>query len=255
MSTTPNEKLDKIKDKVEKLLNLSMSDNEHEAAIALERALKLMNEHNLTKEDVYKQNLITTKVELGRYILHDWIIKLCASICKISGCYLVYSQGIKKNDIRARLTIAGRESDVLNSEYLITFLIATIESKSQKYKLKIRKELGSTTQNKNHVALNSYRLGIIQAIVNKIKDQKNLFFVESTSKALVPMDDATRLKEAEEFFKSINTSEIATKKLSSHVDRDHYFSGRAAGEEINLNVGVTMDATTDPLLYLTVGGE
>lgn len=250
-----NEKLDKIKDKVEKLLNLSMSDNEHEAAAALERALKLMNEHNLTKEDVYKQSLITTKVELNRYILHDWIVKLCASICKISGCYLVYSQGSKKNNVKARLTIAGRESDVLNSEYLITFLVATIELKSQKYKLKIRKELGSNTQNKNHVELNSYRLGIIQAIVSKIREQKNQFFIESTGSALVPMDDVTRLKEAEDFFKSINKNEIATKKLSAQVDKEYYNAGRAAGEEIPLNVGVTSNATDDPLLYLTVGGE
>lgn len=247
--------MEKIKDKVEKLLNLSMSDNEHEAANALERALKLMNEHNLTKEDVYKQSLITTQVELDRYILHDWIVKLCASICKISGCYMVYSQGIKKNNVRARLIIAGRESDVLNSEYLILFLVSAIESKSQKYKLKIRKELGSNTQNKNHVELNSYRLGIIQSIVSKIKVQKNQFFIESTGNALVPMDDATRLKEAEDFFKSINESEISTKKLSSQVDKDHYYSGRAAGEEINLTVGVTTNATEDPLLYLTTREE
>lgn len=48
----------KIKDKIEKLLNLSMSDNEHEASLALERALKLMNEHNITQEEVYRQNFI-----------------------------------------------------------------------------------------------------------------------------------------------------------------------------------------------------
>ena len=42
---------EKIKSKIEKLLNLSMSDNEHEAALALERALKLMSENNLTKTE------------------------------------------------------------------------------------------------------------------------------------------------------------------------------------------------------------
>ncbi|NUW28949.1 DUF2786 domain-containing protein [Aliarcobacter butzleri] len=45
---------EKIKEKIEKLLNLSMSDNEHEAALALDRALKLMNEHNITKDEVYR---------------------------------------------------------------------------------------------------------------------------------------------------------------------------------------------------------
>ena len=53
---------EKIKEKIEKLLNLSMSDNEHEAALALERALKLMNEHNITQEEVYRQNFINKEL-------------------------------------------------------------------------------------------------------------------------------------------------------------------------------------------------
>lgn len=43
---------EKVKDKIEKLLNLSMRDNEHEAFIALEKAIKLMSEHSITKDEV-----------------------------------------------------------------------------------------------------------------------------------------------------------------------------------------------------------
>lgn len=42
----------KIKDKLQKLLALAASDNEHEAALAMEKAQVLMNEHNLTIKDV-----------------------------------------------------------------------------------------------------------------------------------------------------------------------------------------------------------
>jgi hypothetical protein len=42
----------KILDKLQKLLALSASGNEHEAALALGKAQDLMNEHNLTVQDV-----------------------------------------------------------------------------------------------------------------------------------------------------------------------------------------------------------
>lgn len=42
----------KILDKLQKLLALSASSNEHEAVLALEKAQALMNEHNLTVQDV-----------------------------------------------------------------------------------------------------------------------------------------------------------------------------------------------------------
>lgn len=42
----------KVKDKLQKLLALAASDNEHEAALAMEKAQALMNEHNLSVLDV-----------------------------------------------------------------------------------------------------------------------------------------------------------------------------------------------------------
>lgn len=43
---------EKIKEKIEKLLNLSMSDNEYEAALSLLRTLKLMNEQKFNYQDI-----------------------------------------------------------------------------------------------------------------------------------------------------------------------------------------------------------
>lgn len=232
--------IDKIKEKIEKLLNLSLSDNEHEAALAMEHALRLMNAHNLTKEDVYKQSLISKTITLeNRFKFHDWILKLSAHISRLSGCYMVYSQGNKQTNTLAKIIIAGRESDVLNSEYLIQFLTKTIESRTMKYKLKIRKELNSSTQNKNNIELKSYRMGLIKAISDKIRIKKQQFFIEQTGSALVPMDDATRLADAEKFFKMSNDEiEIQTKKMNTAVDKAYYEAGMSEAENINLSVGV-----------------
>ena len=49
---------EKYKDKIRKLLQLSMSDNENEAAIALKQAMSLMNKHNITEDEVHRQQMM-----------------------------------------------------------------------------------------------------------------------------------------------------------------------------------------------------
>lgn len=86
---------EKIKDKIEKLLNLSMSDNEHEAALALERALKLMNEHNITQEEVYRQNFINKELIINNKILPDWKVNLYSAMANIAGCCFTWRNGMR----------------------------------------------------------------------------------------------------------------------------------------------------------------
>lgn len=239
MSTTGGADLEKIKDKIEKLLNLSLSDNEHEASLAMERALKLMNEHNLSRDEIYKQSMISKTVYLDKYVAHEWILKLAGSIAKISGCYMVYGQGSKKHNTFAKLVLVGRETDILNTEYLILFLIRNIESKTMKYKLHLRKELGSTTQEKNHKELKSYRLGLIHAMVTRIKKQQAKFFGEQELEGclIVPVD--VRSQEAEQHFKDTSKLEVQEKAFDTTIDRTFYEAGRTAAKEIQLNAGVS----------------
>ena len=58
--------LDKQKDKIRKLLELSLSDNENEASIALKQAMSLMNAHNITKDEVYGQNMANKIIMIGQ---------------------------------------------------------------------------------------------------------------------------------------------------------------------------------------------
>jgi hypothetical protein len=48
----------KYKDEICKLLQLSMSDNENEAAIALKQGMALMNKHNITEGEVHCQQMV-----------------------------------------------------------------------------------------------------------------------------------------------------------------------------------------------------
>jgi len=130
---------EKIKDKIEKLLNLSMSDNKHEADLALQRALKLMNEHNITKDEVYRQNFISKDVEFkGIYKVTSWLVNLHSCMANIAGCVFTWRNGMnsrfKDCVLEAKGSIVGRERDVENAIYLIAFLKREIENRTDVYK-------------------------------------------------------------------------------------------------------------------------
>ena len=59
--------MENIKDKIQKLLNLATSDNEHEAAAALAKATELMNKWNLDRETVLGQKLERKDIKMYFY--------------------------------------------------------------------------------------------------------------------------------------------------------------------------------------------
>ena len=76
------------KEKIQKLLNLATSDNEHEAALALAKATELMNKWNLDKGSVLGTNIEKVERELPFYkwtsenqVLVNLLTRLCDGFC------------------------------------------------------------------------------------------------------------------------------------------------------------------------------
>lgn len=231
---------DKIKEKIEKLLNLSMSDNEHEAALALERALKLMNEHNITKDEIYKQNFINKDFEINYIRVPDWLTKLYSNMAEISGCVFTwrngrtYSARIKSN---AKGSFTGRERDVENAVYLSEFLKREIEKRVKKYKAEIDEVY---TEKYKKILLKSFKIGIIETISQRLLDKQDQFFNEQTTGIdLVCVDRKSRIKDSMTFLE-----EFLGKKPRDHKSQAQYVNqgigdGMNAGKDIELNQAVS----------------
>src|ERR1700722_1065137 len=131
---------EKQKDKIRKLLELSLSDNENEAATALRQAMSLMNKHNLSRKEVYGQQMIEHKIETPYYRIPDWYVSLASFMARTSGCFLVYRNGRSEYGDKAVITLAGRERDVENALYLITFLQRALESRVRVYRKKLQSQ-------------------------------------------------------------------------------------------------------------------
>lgn len=229
-------KNEKIKSKIEKLLNLSMSDNEHESAIALEKALKLMNEHNITKDEIYKQKMISKVFEIDCYRLPNWTVNIYSYMSEISGCVFTWrnGNGFFKRKVKGRFT--GRERDVENAVYLSEFLKREVEKKTKKYKAEIDEVY---TDKYKRILLKSYKKGIIETVSKKLFLRQDEFFSEQTKGTdLVCIDRKIRISDAQAFLE-----ELLGKKTKDHISQAKYeqlglLDGMKEGEDIELNQAV-----------------
>lgn len=224
---------DKIKDKIEKLLNLSMSDNEHEAALALERALKLMNEHNITKDEVYRQNFISKELIIDNTILPDWKVKLHSAMANAAGCTFTWRNGAFRG-CKVKAHITGRERDVINAVYLIGFLTREIE-KQEKIKRKELKEYGMKGSELSNY-IKGFKKGIIEIVFVKLYQQQNKFFNEQPKEpGLVCINLKTKIQDSEDFL----NGEFKIHKSKARTDKRAEADGVLTGSDIELNQAVS----------------
>lgn len=219
---------EKIKEKIEKLLNLSMSDNEHEAALALERALKLMNEHNITKDEVYKQNFKNKELIINNKILPDWKVNLYGAMANVAGCVFTWRNGTK---VKAQIT--GRERDVENAIYLCEFLVREIE-KQEKIKRKELQAKGMVSTNLSKY-LKSFKQGIIKVVFTKLYEKQNQFFSSQKETGLVCLNIESKVKESEDFLQGKFKVHTSKAKIDKRAEAD----GILTGKDIELNQAVS----------------
>lgn len=221
---------DKIKEKIEKLLNLSMSDNEHEASLALERALKLMNEHNISKDEVYKQNFVSHEINFEVYRLQDWNVELYSGMANVSGCMFTWINGFNN---KARGNITGRERDVENAVYLANFLSREI-SRQEKIKKKELKERGIRGSELASY-IKGFKKGIIKSVFTKLWNQQTKFFNQQKQEAgLVLMDIESKIKDSEAFF----GDKFEVYESKAKTDKRAEADGILTGKDITINQAV-----------------
>ena len=223
--------MENIKDKIQKLLNLATSDNEHEATLALTKATELMNKWNLDQATVQGTKIETTEIYMPFYkwtsenqVLVNLLAKLCDGFC-------LFGSGNKQQDRFAKILISGRPRDLENFRYLYDFINTKMWKESEKYKLKIR----NSNQGKNNLEVKSFRIGFLRKIEEKLIASKHEFF--TVNKALVSIDSETKRKEAEDFLRG------SIKKIKEQVQRistinKHLEAGKNIAEDIDLNVAV-----------------
>lgn len=161
--------MEKIKERIKKLLNLSSSPNENEAALALKKAQELLEKYELSMSEVFAvtyDNIHEAHVHAGRRI-PKWIVWLASMIAEIFelGIYRHYKLDPALNTYIPLLTFVGFEADLLVADYCFHFLRRAIEGNYRMKRAELRAE---GAQRLPPGFKNSYALGFIKAVEEKI---------------------------------------------------------------------------------------
>lgn len=121
------EKLTEVANKVKKLLALSNSSNEHEAALAMSKVKEIMDSYNMQMTDVeiYTAEYGDKKVKTGYKQTPRWCWRLTSLVARNTYCRcLVGKTGV---------VFVGAKSDVEVAVYLYSYLQKTLYDMSRKY--------------------------------------------------------------------------------------------------------------------------
>jgi hypothetical protein len=154
-------------DKVDKLFNLSRSSNEHEAALAAQRAQELLNSRNrerhrtgASKGDMIKITILLPN-DRQSHLYHE-IVSLLTDHFFVR---VVWSQdfNVETGETRKTFEMMGRKENVLLAEHAFDFLADQSqrlwESKKKESKLPASAKL-------------SYKVGIVRGFHSKLSEQR-----------------------------------------------------------------------------------
>lgn len=199
----------KIEDKIQKLINLSFSSNEHEAKLAADKATELMEKYSVNSSS---SDLIVLVNNTNVVKLEDWMITLYKLMARVSGCYFCWIDGIPglvNSYNLASYKITGIERDVLNADYLISTIERQVEALTKEWLIGKRKSA---------LSIRSYKYGLVTGVISRLIESREEYFRKVGSKELASID--TRAKDASDFFETMASVKRVKSKSKYNNDKD-----------------------------------
>ena len=156
----------KIVEKIQKLLALSESSNEHEAQLSMLKAQELLAKHKLSLKEVKEftgyNSAIKDKVSAVSFKKATWKALLAEVIADNFGCYSYF-----KTSYTHTITFFGREEDVAICNIVLEYAVDSIASKVNRLRSEYYRKGYSTKGLEN-----DYALGFIKGLSDKYEGQK-----------------------------------------------------------------------------------
>tara|TARA_Y100000034_G_scaffold33928_1_gene41490 strand:- start:11180 stop:12223 length:1044 start_codon:yes stop_codon:yes gene_type:complete len=219
-----NTKEDEVLSKVKKLFELSNSDNENEAELALNRANQLLTKYNLSfvrgeVEEIY-QDVITKQKRRSR----KWTL-ISILLRDLYGVFPVWNQGFKQ----VTLEISGRKENIEISKYVANYLDKEMERLYKKQK--DSGVLSGATQK------NSYFDGLISQYIDSVKYSQNKNLSDNESHSLVLVS-----KEAEDYARKLIYGKLRSRSSYSRHCKKANVEGRSDSKNLKIRQGLNKNS-------------
>ena len=223
---------DPVLRRIEKLLALAQSSNEHEAALAMEKARSLAKAHRFDTGFNQHENIDFTYLVIDtgskRVSLEmSSIASILSEFFFVEVIHASYFNALRGEKTRA-LYLCGKQRDVLMAEYVFYFMKHTIERLWQDFK-----------QGKNLKGISarrSYQLGLIKGFRKKLQEsQKQDRAADSQEAGLILQTEDELKKYLRKLFPYIQTQGSRGVSINPSV----YAQGQSDGRRITLSKPVT----------------
>lgn len=225
-----NSELDKIIKKVEKLLNLSKSSNEHEASIALERAQKLMQSYNLTIDDVELSEydeIYVDDIDLANKIPEfiSYFVNVIEKAFSVKALYTTRLIIAKNRSYKRKIvSFIGPSQIAKLAQY--TFIVLYRQMMTSRTDF-LNEKTNSYTPRGTKIAMgDKFCLGWVLSVSEKVIE-----FANPKREKLIKTYIDKRYGEL-----NIAKSKDRTSNLSAKDESIAYFSGKDSAIDVNLNI-------------------
>lgn len=203
---------ERVIERVRKLLALSSSSNEHEAALAAAHAQRLLSEHNLAMSEleVQQQGAGEVELHLARTVA-KWISSLFATVASAFDCMPV----VTTEASRSRLRFIGVGEDPEVAACTLEFLISELRRLASAYLAGLDQAQGKLTTSHRQKVRNSYLLGGAFGVAEALRRQKAS--TPTTSTALVPVKDALIKEYCSQNFGQLQNRRSRSSAVISHA--------------------------------------
>ena len=208
----------KIKDRICKLLALSKSPHEAEAASAMAKAHELLSKYGLGKPDLSSDvsGIIELAVAVEAHI-KPWEEKLLGSILSAT---FTEALCVDENS-KQKLIVIGREANVVTAKILYEYLHETVERKAKMFCESIED-------------LESFRMGMINSIDKKFQDQQNGIHDSDKKRDLVVVLENERSGENLQYIREHYGNPDFSENWHG-VDPNSYRLGKSIGRKISIS--------------------
>jgi hypothetical protein len=227
----------KLLNKVEKLLALATSSNEHEALLAMQKVREIYARHNL--DESLRQGMSDSYRRMVHLLICHKKKRIEAHQSQICGILVGYffvrvifckEFDAKTGEEYQAFQLIGSRENVLMAEYVYHFLLNQTDFLMRER----RKQFGKLTP----LATKSYRLGILQGFEAKLKESDRVGDQDmiAMGQALTAIKDDPRI---EEYLETVFPRLQTRGSTSQYIDGNSYAAGTAAGGKITLHRGVS----------------
>ncbi len=211
----------KILEKIQKLLALSESSNEHEAQLSMLKAQELLVKHKLSLKEVKEfktfNSSIKEKISCVSFTKAKWKGQLASIIADNFGCYMFF-----KTRGTHTITFFGREEDIAVCNIVLEYAVDCVTSAVKRLRYQYSKNGYSTKGLEN-----DYAIGFTKGIKVKFEEQKQKN--QEWGLVLVKDKEVVEAYGQKKFRGSINTS------ASYQGHEAAYYKGKSDGEKFSIS--------------------